>query len=58
MDIRIARLSLVLAITLPVYCASAQDFGGPDAVDNTIEDDARITGADIKKRITQPRFDW
>ena len=55
---RIAGLSLAMALTLPVYCAGAQDFGGPDAVDNTIEDDARITGAVIKKRITQPWFDW
>jgi len=33
-------------------------FGGPDAVENLIEDDARKTGALIKERITQPWFDW
>ena len=36
----------------------AQNFGGPDAVENTIEEDAKITGATIKKRATQPWFDW
>ena len=33
-------------------------FGGPDAVENLIEDDAKKTGALIEERITQPWFDW
>jgi len=33
-------------------------FGGPDATENTIEDDARLSGAVIERRITQPWFDW
>jgi porin len=44
-------------LTIPVTLM-AQNFGGPDAVENTIEEDARITGAVIKERITQPWFDW
>ncbi len=44
-------------LTTPVILM-AQNFGGPDAVENTIEEDARITGAVIKERITQPWFDW
>ena len=38
--------------------ANAVNFGSPDAVENTIEEDAKITGAVVKKRITQPWFDW
>ena len=33
-------------------------FGGPDAVENLIEDDARKTGALIDKRIIEPWFEW
>jgi len=33
-------------------------FGGPDAVENLIEDDAKKTGAFIEERVTQPWFDW
>ena len=38
--------------------ASAANFGGPDAVDNVIEDDARSKPATITKRATQGWFDW
>ena len=48
---------LIACAVLPTV-SSAKNFGGPDAVENTIEEDARITGAVIKERITQPWFDW
>ena len=38
--------------------SGAANFGSPDAVENTIEEDAKITGAVVKKRLTQPWFDW
>ncbi len=50
--------TLLSSILLLPLAASAQNFGGPDAVENTIKEDARITGAVIKERITQPWFDW
>jgi len=34
------------------------NFGGPDAVDNRIADDARPREALVKKRALQPWFDW
>jgi len=33
-------------------------FGGPDAVENLIADDERLTPAMISKRLYQPWFDW
>ena len=49
---------LFIACAVLPTVSSAKNFGGPDAVENTIEEDARITGAVIKERITQPWFDW
>ena len=37
---------------------SSPDFGGPDAVENLIADDDRLTPAMISKRLYQPWFDW
>jgi porin len=34
------------------------DFGGPDAVENQIAEDDRLTPAMISKRLYQPWFDW
>jgi porin len=36
----------------------AANFGGPNAVGNTIEDDARSKAASISRRATQGWFDW
>jgi len=60
MKILINYLSAAIAILLMAQSSTtyATTFGGPDATENTIEQDARITGATIKKRITQPWFDW
>ena len=56
--VKCTGLFLVTALAgLPVI-SSAENFGGPDAVENVIEDDAKISGAVVKKRITQPWFDW
>jgi porin len=38
--------------------ASSPDFGSPDAVENLITDDDRLTPAMISKRLYQPWFDW
>jgi porin len=56
--VKCSRLLLLTALAVLPILSSAQNFGGPDAVENTIEEDARITGAVIKERITQPWFDW
>ena len=37
---------------------SSPDFGGPDAVENLIADDDKLTPAMISKRLYQPWFDW
>jgi porin len=37
---------------------ASPDFGGPDAVENLIADDDRLTPAMISERIYQPWFDW
>jgi porin len=52
------RISVIWMLLFSSGIVLAQNFGGPDAVENTIEEDARITGAVIKERITQPWFDW
>ena len=49
---------LLLALALSPVMANATNFGGPNATENIIEEDAKITGAVVKKRITQPWFDW
>jgi len=33
-------------------------FGSPDAVENTLADDARLTGSVFGDRLVQPWFDW
>ena len=58
MDNRLSGLAVAVAIALPIYSAGAQNFGGPDAVGNVIEDDARHKLATIKKRLSQGWFDW
>lgn len=40
---------------MPVQAAN---FGGPDAVENQIEEDAKIKGAAIEGRAAQSWFDW
>jgi porin len=48
---------IVLLLSLPGV-ALAENFGGPNAVGNVIEDDARSKPATITKRVTQGWFDW
>jgi porin len=48
---------IVLLFSLPGV-ALAENFGGPNAVGNVIEDDARSKPATITKRVTQGWFDW
>ena len=50
-------LLLILFITHPATIL-AKNFGGPDAVENVIEEDAQIRPAVVEKRITQKWFDW
>ena len=52
---------LILAWALNVVRAEesrSAAFGGPDAVENIIEEDAKKKGGFITERITQPWFDW
>jgi porin len=37
---------------------SGRNFGGPDAVENVISDDAKPISALIKERVTDPWFEW
>ena len=37
---------------------STPGFGGPDAVENRIADDAKPISALVKKRLTDPWFEW
>ncbi len=50
---------VVSIIFIATPCAvMAANFGGPDAVGNILEDDARHKPATITKRVTQGWFDW
>jgi len=56
-------LFATLSVTLASNFVRAQEstslgFGGPDAVENVIADDAEKKGGLVKERITQPWFDW
>jgi porin len=52
------RFSIFWVLLFAPGIVLAENFGGPNATENIIEEDAKITGALIKKRITQPWFDW
>ena len=52
------RFSIVWVLLFAPGIVLAENFGGPNATENIIEEDAKITGAVVKKRITQPWFDW
>ena len=59
---RVVSLLAVLILALAVNVVRAEEsrsagFGGPDAVENIIEEDAKKKGGFIKERITQPWFD-
>ena len=56
--IKSMRFSIVWVLLLAPGIVLAENFGGPNATENIIEEDAKITGAVVKKRITQPWFDW
>jgi len=49
-------LGLVLALTPAI--AGAEQFGGPDSVENLITDDAKPISALIKERALDPWFEW
>ena len=54
-----AGVGLTLSVTSAIgEEGSGAGFGGPDAVENTIAEDARITGAVVEERLTQRWFDW
>ena len=52
------RFSIFCVLLFAPGIVLAENFGGPNATENIIEEDAKITGAVVKKRITQPWFDW
>jgi porin len=54
----ICSLSLSALAEQPTRTDSRPDFGGPDAVENLIADDDKLTPAMISKRLYQPWFDW
>lgn len=55
---------VVLAVVAPCLAAetgensSGKSFGGPDATENLIEDDAALTGSTLGDRLVQGWFDW
>lgn len=48
----------VLGVALPGSNIMATNFGGPDAVDNQIAEDAQSKTAFIKDRVLDPWFEW
>ena len=60
----VAIAAIVIGMTLLSPVASAEDaesdksFGSPNAVENTLADDAAETGSTLGDRIVQPWFDW
>jgi porin len=60
----LALLSAVCALSFPALgedvgaAESSPGFGGPDAVENQIADDARPISAMVKERLTDPWFEW
>jgi porin len=55
--LKLRTLTIVL-LTTQSSSSMANNFGGPNAVGNIIEDDARSKPATITKRVTQGWFDW
>jgi len=60
---RLIALLAVWNLASPVSAVSANEsgapaFGGPNATENIIAEDAEEKGGFVKKRITQPWFDW
>ena len=60
---RLAALVAILSLALAVSVVNADEsgnagFGGPNATENVIADDAQEKGALVKIRIAQPWFDW
>jgi porin len=49
---------LLFSVGLLADDAPTPGFGGPDAVENQIADDAKPTTALIKERVTDPWFEW
>lgn len=56
----LAMTALVLhsSVGLAQTSAEGPNFGGPDAVENLITDDAKPTTALVKKRVLEPWFEW
>ena len=53
--IPLAALPIVLMCSIK---AQAANFGGPDAVENTIEEDARSVPSMVEERLLEPWFQW
>jgi len=51
-------ISIFTLLLLNPVIVSAENFGGPNAVGNVIEDDASHKPATITKRLSQGWFDW
>ena len=51
---------LTMVIALPAFGSEegGKNFGGPNAVENTLEDDAAVTGAALGDRLAESWFDW
>jgi len=56
--VHMLSISLISAILFAPVIAQAENFGGPNASENMIKDDARSKPAAIKKRASQGWFDW
>jgi len=60
---QLAVVFVVLNLALASYVVMAEEsgtaaFGGPNATENIIEEDAAEKGGFFEKRISQPWFDW
>ena len=57
---KVSRSLLVtlLGVTLTLNTAQAANFGGPDAVENTIADDAVSVKSLVDERLLEPWFQW
>ena len=62
-SVHLAALFIVLNLALANKVVMAEEsgtpaFGGPNATENIIAEDAEEKGGFVKRRITQPWFDW
>jgi hypothetical protein len=58
LNLSFATVLMGMLVLFNSSIVTAQNFGGPDAVENVIEDDAQIRPAVVEKRASQKWFEW